>query len=584
MSETTDTLVRSAPDADASAGPATAGRGRLRVGLLVDSFVQPEWVARIIRDIRTSTVAEVALVVRNKADDEINQRTKSRARGIWENREHLLHAVYTKFDERRSVGPDAFALTDAAPLLTDCPVVEVAPLMKKHTDYFSDEDVRAIRSYDLDVALRFGFRILKGEALKIARHGVWSYHHGDNLVNRGGPAGFWEVFQGETVTGSVLQVLNEELDNGQVIQRSWAPTADKFSVKLNRNNFYWKSAGFVMRKLRELHASDGRGLDDAVHGAEPYRPYYKRLYRRPTNREMLPMMLRLAGRYAAERLRRAVSVEQWQVAYRFRTGPSDPNNAFYKFKYLTPPIDRAWADPFPVRVGDKYYVFVEDYPLRGGKGHISVFELERGVEPGPPVKVLERDYHLSYPFVFEWRGDHYMIPETGASGRVELYRARSFPAGWELEAVLLEGVRAADATLAEVGGQWWMFVSIAEPGVACNWDELSVFHAESPLGPWRPHRRNPVKSDVRGARPAGRLFEWGGELYRPAQDCSKHYGYAVTINRVTRLSPEEFAEEEVSKILPEWDDRLVSTHTLNSAGDLTVIDCLRRRRKYLAGR
>lgn len=583
MSETTETLERLAADEKvAPDAPAPDARRRLRVGLLLDSYVQPEWVARVVRDIQASEVAEVALVVRNKADDEINQRTKSRARAIWENREHLLHAFYTKFDERRGVGEDAFAPVDIEPLLEGVPVVEVAPLMKKFTDHFSDEDVSAIREHDLDVALRFGFRILKGEALKVARHGVWSYHHGDNLVNRGGPAGFWEVFEGEHVTGSILQVLNEDLDNGRVIQRSWAPTADRFSVKVNRNNFYWKSAGFVMRKLRELHAGGGVGAEADAAGVEPYRPYYRRLYRRPTNREMLPMMLRLARRYVAERVRRVFEFEQWEVAYRFRTGPADQNNAFYKFKRLTPPRDRAWADPFPVKVGDKYYVFVEDYPLAGGRGHISVFELERGRAPEAPVKVLERDYHLSYPFVFEWRGEHYMIPETGASGRVELYRARAFPAGWELESVLLDGVRAADATLAEVGGRWWMFVSIAEPGVACNWDELSVFHADTPLGPWRPHRRNPVKSDVRGARPAGRLFEWGGRLYRPAQDCSQHYGYAVTINRVTRLTTDEFEEEEAAKILPEWDRRLVSTHTLNSAGDLTVIDCLRRRRKYRA--
>ena len=109
-------------------------------------------------------------------------------------------------------------------------------------------------SFDLDVALCFGFRILKGDALKIARHGVWSFHHGDNLVNRGGPAGFWEVMDGIPVTGSVLQILTEDLDNGRVIYRSWSPTSDRFSVKANRNNLYWKSSAFVIRKLKDLAA------------------------------------------------------------------------------------------------------------------------------------------------------------------------------------------------------------------------------------------------------------------------------------------------------------------------------------------
>ena len=47
--------------------------------------------------------------------------------------------------------------------------------------------------------------------------GVWSYHHGDNRVNRGGPAGFWEVFEQWDVTGSILQVLSEELDAGKTL-------------------------------------------------------------------------------------------------------------------------------------------------------------------------------------------------------------------------------------------------------------------------------------------------------------------------------------------------------------------------------
>ena len=70
-----------------------------------------------------------------------------------------------------------------------------------------------LRIHNLDVAISFGFRILKGRALRIAKHGVWSYHHGDNHINRGGPAGFWEVLEGSPVIGSVLQVLDEDLDN-----------------------------------------------------------------------------------------------------------------------------------------------------------------------------------------------------------------------------------------------------------------------------------------------------------------------------------------------------------------------------------
>lgn len=544
----------------------------LRIGLLLDSFVQRKWIHQVITEIRSSGFAEITVVIKNEAAGE--QQPTGRLKSYWRNRDYLLYALYGKIDERRvKVSPDAFEPGDLKPLLGNVPVVPVTPEMKKYSDWFPEEALEQIRKYDLDVALCFGFRILKGEALKIARHGVWSFHHGDNLVNRGGPAGFWEVMDGVPVTGSVLQILTEDLDNGRVIYRSWSPTSDRFSVKANRNNLYWKSAAFVVRKLKEL--ADGEPVVPPDN--QLYRPYSNRLFRMPANREMLPRLSRLGAKYVASKFQAAMYTDQWALAYRFRSGPCDSNNTLYRFNDLLPPKDRFWADPFAVKDGDRYYVFLEEYPYETAKGHISVMELDRKGVVNGPRKVLERDYHLSYPFVFEWNGNHYMVPETAANKTIELYRAKSFPFVWQFEKVLMTDVRAKDATLAEVDGTWWMFVSIAEHSIP---DELYLFSAPSPLGPWTPHRRNPVKSDVRGSRPAGALFEWNGEVYRPAQDSSGRYGYAISINRVTQLDHEQFREEQVSNILPNWRRGLLATHTISIAGDLTVVDCLIKRSRW----
>ncbi|HET8783590.1 MAG TPA: hypothetical protein VFM63_14285 [Pyrinomonadaceae bacterium] len=547
-------------------------RPLLRIGVLIDSFVQRKWIHQVISEIQSSGFAEIAVVIKNEAT--AAQESPGRLKSYWRNRKFLLYALYGKIDERRvRVNPDAFEPTDLQPLLADIPVVAVMPEMKKFSDWFPEDALKQIREFDLDVALSFGFRILKGEALNIARHGVWSFHHGDNLVNRGGPAGFWEVMDGLPVTGSVLQILTEDLDNGRVIYRSWSPTADRLSVKANRNNLYWKSAAFVIRKLREL--ADGEPVVPPEN--DLYRPYSNRLYRMPTNREMWPRLSRMAAKYVAGKFDAAVNSDQWALAYRFRSGPQDANNTLYRFKNLLPPKDRFWADPFAVKVGEQYYVFIEEYPYEHAKGHISVIELDRkGVVSGPR-KVLEREYHLSYPFVFEWQGNWYMMPETAGNKTIELYRAKSFPYVWQPEKVLMTDVRAKDATLAEIDGTWWMFVSIAEHSIP---DELYLFSAPSPFGPWTPHRRNPVKSDVRGSRPAGALFEWNGEVYRPAQDSSGRYGYAISINRVTQLDHDQFREEQVSSILPNWSERLLATHTISIAGDLTVVDCLVKRSRF----
>jgi hypothetical protein len=540
----------------------------VRVALLLDSLTQPRWVFNIIKDIQSSEIAEICLIIKNEAADPPPQ---GRLKSYWKNRDYLLYSFYNRLDERIPlVQENAFEETDLQPVLSDVPVLGVTPIMKKFSDWFPPEAIEKIRGYDLDVAISHGFRILRGDALRIAKHGVWSYHHGDNLVNRGGPPGFWEVMEGSSISGAVLQVLSEDLDNGQVIDRSWTRTSDRFSVKGSRNNLYWRASAFVMRKLRELYENGNVSSE-----ANLFRPYYNRLHKMPTNAQLLPRLCKLSLNYAATQIRHRFFFDQWSLAYRFKTSAEDPNNSFYRFNYLIPPKDKFWADPFAVRHEGKYFVFFEEFIYKDDKAHISMIELSKS-GAGEATPVLKRDYHLSYPFMFRWQDRHFMIPETAANRTIEVYGCESFPHEWKLETVLFEGVAARDATLFEMDGRWWMFVAMADTDFS---DELYLYYSETPFGPWKPHQRNPVKSDVRNSRPAGRPFYWNGDLYRPAQDSSRHYGYGMRINKVTRLTPGEFQEEEVSRVLPQWRKDLRGTHTLNICEDLTVIDCLIHRRR-----
>lgn len=545
---------------------------RLRVGVLIDDWMQPRWVANLVASVQDSGCADICLVVLNGDGPEMPARTW---RQIWAQRAYWAYRIYSRLDIRLfPVKVDAFIQTSLADLLPDVAVITVQPKRTRHSDYFADTDVARIRESGPDVLLRFGFRILRGEILRAARYGVWSYHHGDNQVNRGGPPGFWEVVNDDPVTGSVLQILNEELDAGTVLYRSYAAT-NRRAVKRNKNHYYWKSSQFVARKLQEVYEEGEQALCDESYGST-YDPYSEPLYRNPTNRELLPALVKLGGRAARQKVAEVTTREQWFVAYQFRPAPAVSPEAFYRFRALLPPKDRFWADPFPVEQGGKHFLFVEEYLYARRKGHIAVLELGVDGLYGSPAKVLDKEYHLSYPYLFEWQGQHWMIPESAANRRVELYKCTNFPGEWEPAHVLLDNVDAVDATLVEFDGRWWMFVNMRIEGMANYNDELYLYCAPTPMGPWTPHRRNPVKSDVRNARPAGRPFWWKGELYRPAQDCSVRYGYAIVLNKITKLDTERYAESEVSRILPHWRRGLLGNHTLNRAGNLTVIDGLHR--------
>ena len=66
-------------------------------------------------------------------------------------------------------------------------------------------------------------------------------------------------------------------------------------------------------------------------------------------------------------------------------------------------------------------------------------------------------------------------------------------------------------------------------------------------------------------------------MFRPAQDGSRRYGYAIEIRQIVTLTPERFEERVVASLYPDWDKGLIGMHTLNTDGRATVVDGLRLR-------
>ena len=277
---------------------------------------------------------------------------------------------------------------------------------------------------------------------------------------------------------------------------------------------------------------------------------------------------------------RAVYFRQWFLAYKFGDTWAGPSSSLGGMVHLVPPRESKWADPFPVKEGDRYYIFMEELDRKTRRGHISVMELDRSGAVKGPVKILQHEYHLSYPYVFKWRDTYFMVPESRMNRTVELYKCKEFPYEWEHHSTLMSDVGAVDSTLEEIDGRWWMFATIAPDDVSAK-RELHLFHSETPLGPWISHPRNPVKSDLSSARPAGRIIRHNGELYRPSQDSTnlEAYSQAVTMNKILHISPSEYEETPVSRISPDWGDKLLATHTFNTCDGLTVVDGLMLRRR-----
>lgn len=553
----------------------SSGR-KLRIGLLVDRLEQPAWVAQMLDLVARSDYAEICLVVRNDAPFPAKD---SRLRRLWRKRANLMFRVFEKLEKAYlNLEHDAFVPTDVNTLLNQKVVEHVTPRQTKFSDYIEPPDLAKLRSYDIDVFIRLGFRILRGEILNVARYGVWSFHHGDNLVNRGSPPGVWEVLENAPLTGSILQILGEDLDNGEVLTRSWSAT-DGTWPKRNRNKLYWRSLAMLPRQLQALHRDGEKRFFDRV-AEENKSPlfYSRRLYVEPNNIEFIRGLLAVGGRYAYRKVAELIWREQWGL--RFYLGEDFPA-AIWKFKVITPPKNCFWADPFVIHRDDKYYVYFENLPYATNKGHLSMLTVDKNGDWSEPIKILDKPFHLSYPFLFEWEGEIYMMPEMSANKRIDVYRCARFPDQWEFHVTLMSNVHAVDATLFENEGKWWMFVCLREYPGAVSGEDLFLFCADTPLSTaWKAHPMNPVVTDVRRARPAGNLIRRGGAIYRPSQDGAKRYGGAININRVVKLNEYEYIEEPVSRIEPKWQNNLLGTHTLNRAESFTIIDAEIRRLRW----
>ena len=171
-----------------------------------------------------------------------------------------------------------------------------------------------------------------------------------------------------------------------------------------------------------------------------------------------------------KKIRSIFILEQWIVLIAPSAGYK--SLSWKDFKPLVPSLDRFWADPFIWVHENIYYVFIEELFYSTHRGRIVCLTLDEKMNILSNQVALERPYHLSYPFLFEYERQLYMIPETGENNAVELYRCTHFPYQWKFEKTLISNVHAVDATLMKAQDKWWLFANFKEKG--STWDTLNL--------------------------------------------------------------------------------------------------------------
>ncbi len=414
----------------------------------------------------------------------------------------------------------------------------------------------------LDFILKLGRGSIPAGIALAARHGVWCFQH----ETEGGLLPFFrEVYDAENVTEAALLAIGASGNEAAILEQGVFRT-EKRSYVENRNRVLDSIAEWPALVSRRLLREAGDGASRATRAVCPNRPDFR------------PKFLRFCARIARRRLdfawARLFRHPQWNigvlpvpVAALLRPGNySDASIEWFPLNGR----ERFLADPFGVARDDRIQILCESFGYRSGKGHICALAYSNRRFTTQPEPAIELPVHLSYPFLVEDAGQIYCIPEACGADEVALFRAVDFPRKWSKAAVLVEHFGGVDPTVFRHDGRWWLMCT--EKGRDAD-VKLWIWHASDLLGPWAAHARNPVKTDVRTARPGGVPFVHEGVLYRPAQDCSKRYGWRIVVQRVTTLTPSEFAEEPVTVLEASVDSPFpLGRHTLTPVDEVVLID------------
>jgi hypothetical protein len=538
----------------------------LKIGLLIRESKINAWEALMIRKIKAIPEANIQVVLRFNQHQHDTFRYKAKSK---------IYDKILAFDKRKfRIDNAAIDMEPVDPLLEGIKTIHLKPLVKKRRIVLTDDVLDEIKTEELDLILSIG----KGPLIKplstLTKFGLWT-HFPEHKEGKVIPtAGFWELINGRGVAKGALFAISPKDLQQYELYKSFSST-EGISIHKIYNRVYWKMASFVPRVLKQLHLQ-GKDMMASKFIAEN-KIQDDRIWKNSLKSHYIPLV-KYTYQFLVTRFLKKKIKQKWVMLFHMGKEPSVDFNE-YNMIYPTP--GEFWADPFMIHQNGKYYVYFEACPnVRRAKGNISLLEIDEKGNYSAPRLILKKDHHFSYPFLFQWKNEWYMIPETSETNQIELYKCTKFPYQWEFQHPLMKNVQAVDSTLFFHNDKWWLFVNISENPGASSWDELFLFYSDNPISKnWVPHPKNPVISDVSVARPAGNIFMDGGRIIRPSQNSAFIYGYGLKFNEILVLNENEYQEKTVESFEPTWDKSIKTIHTYNRVGELTLIDAVFKNKK-----
>ena len=257
----------------------------------------------------------------------------------------------------------------------------------------------------------------------------------------------------------------------------------------------------------------------------------------------------------------------WHIAFRknIKLWPFDYD---VPFKEIKGEKGYWYADPLLFEYKGGLFLFCEAFNQKRQAGEICVFS-HNGQEWVNPRIIISPNYHVSYPCVFEYNGECYMIPESQEAKCIEIYKAVVFPYKWVKVKNLLEDCVVADPTVVKYDDKLFL---LGYTGMKPY--KLSIYRLD--INNLNLQPIDEIVYDDNCGRPAGRLIPYHNGFIRPSQDCRYIYGDSIIWNNF-ELESGKFKENVIGgmdkgKIKIKDFYHVDRVHTYDRCGDFEVID------------
>lgn len=198
-----------------------------------------------------------------------------------------------------------------------------------------------------------------------------------------------------------------------------------------------------------------------------------------------------------------------------------------------PTSKRYWyADPVIYTRDSSSYLFMEAFDKKKVIGRIAVCELTVAGATKPKV-IIREPFHMSFPMVFDFRGETYMIPETSADDSIRLYKAVVFPDKWETVKVFKLGRKFVDtAIISKTTDSIRILTCEVSPykEYECRFQKFEIrFDEEKGFSIEEDVKFNSAQEYDLKSRNGGNILTYEGKRYVAAQE-SKQTSYGIAMD------------------------------------------------------